>query len=144
MSRTSRLASASMTLATGLGVTPTQVGVRRQVRTQGVEGGWVETTYTEARGLAQAITMRWREDDTQLELASLHVKPEARGQDLGRELLEHVCNVADQGGWSLRLMVSSDLSKTSLSDDELRSWYERHGFMCMNDKHQRDFIRPPR
>jgi GNAT superfamily N-acetyltransferase len=66
---------------------------------------------------------------------------EERGQGHASNLLRQIIRDADAEGATLLLSVESD--GTGLSDDALRLWYARHGFVSMTGS-ERGMVREPK
>lgn len=70
-----------------------------------------------------------------LELRAVLVPEHLRGQGLGNALLTKICTIADLDGHALFLMPD---------DDNLESWYSRHGFERIQDDPVVVMLRRPR
>lgn len=65
-------------------------------------------------------------------ITQVAVRPEHRGKGAASRLLDEVCRNADHE--RVRLLLSVDPDGTGLSASALRSFYERHGFVAMNEE----------
>jgi ribosomal protein S18 acetylase RimI-like enzyme len=66
--------------------------------------------------------------DNMWELWYIAVPKEYQGQGWGRKALESVCKKADGARVSLVIFAEAQSIDRGLSQDELVSWYRRHGF----------------
>lgn len=67
-------------------------------------------------------------------LSGIEVAYSLRGLGYGTKLLKLVLEDADKEGYILMLSVATDDTPKALSNDQLRAWYERHGFYQIEGK----------
>lgn len=66
-------------------------------------------------------------------ITRVEVIRERRGKGYGRALLKAMLEDTDREGVTLHLHVDADHSLGSLSQDDLRDWYQRYGFRPVLD-----------
>lgn len=77
-------------------------------------------------------------------VSGVETRSSQRGNGAGSRLLAQICADADREDVTLILMVSSDCTPGSLTNEQLTEWYRRHGFIQMADIGEFAMERTPR
>lgn len=87
---------------------------------------------TEINGVSVAFGIKPGAIDT-IEIDNIVTPPEMRFQGLASAAMKQIINVADQCGVTLELGIWADDEDDALSNDGLRAWYEKLGFLKSGD-----------
>lgn len=75
-------------------------------------------------------------------ITGVEVQARFRGQGIASDLLDRVCQDADDEG--VKLFLEIDPDGTGLSEAALDAFYSRHGFEEWEEGDERSRVRPPR